>query len=152
MSGSDQISGRQISAGRTLAGLGQEELANLARISVPTLRRMEASDGAAAGLPNNVAAVRAVLETLGIIFIAENGHGPGVRLRKMEFAVEEVSAARLRVRHVQWGHRYAFAIESRKLVERVVMIDGSGQHPAVDLRNDARRFAEEISRSLRLID
>ncbi|TCP87270.1 hypothetical protein C8J31_105132 [Rhizobium sp. PP-CC-2G-626] len=31
---------------------------------------------------NNLAAIRTALETAGIIFIAENGEGPGVRLRK----------------------------------------------------------------------
>jgi len=33
---------------------------------------------------NNVAAVRAALEAAGVIFVEENGEGPGVRLRKGE--------------------------------------------------------------------
>jgi transcriptional regulator with XRE-family HTH domain len=78
MSESDQITGRQIAAARTLAGINQDELAQRANISVPTLRRMEASDGAAAGLSNNVAAVRAALEAAGVEFT--NGGQPGVRL------------------------------------------------------------------------
>lgn len=82
MSESDHITGRQIAAARALAGVSQAELADTANISVPTLRRMEASEGLAAGLANNVAAVRRALETAGVIFIAENGQGPGVRLRK----------------------------------------------------------------------
>ncbi len=82
MSGSDQLTGRQIAAARALAGIGQDELATIARISVPTLRRMESSVGAASGMANNVAAVRSALESAGIIFVAENGEGPGVRLRK----------------------------------------------------------------------
>lgn len=76
------LKGRQIAAARTLVGQTQAELAKKANISVPTLKRMEASDGAAAGLPNNVAAVRAALEAAGIEFISENGSGIGVRLRK----------------------------------------------------------------------
>ncbi len=44
---------------------------------------MEASDGAAVGLPNNVAAVMRALEAAGVIFVAENGEGPGVRLKKV---------------------------------------------------------------------
>nr|WP_276556773.1 transcriptional regulator [Rhodoblastus acidophilus] len=60
----------------------QAELAKAANISVPTLRRMEASPGAALGMANNVAAVRSALETAGAIFIAGNGEGPGVRLKK----------------------------------------------------------------------
>ncbi len=76
--------GRQIAAARTLLGLGQAELAERSSISVPTLKRMEASDGPAAGLANNVAAVRRALEDFGIEFISENGGGPGVRLRKAQ--------------------------------------------------------------------
>jgi hypothetical protein len=65
-----------------LIGFGQAELADRSSISVPTLARMEASSGPAAGLANNVAAVRQALESAGIEFIAENGGGRGVRLRK----------------------------------------------------------------------
>lgn len=43
---------------------------------------MEASAGPASGLPNNLAAIRAALEAAGVEFIAENGGGAGVRLRK----------------------------------------------------------------------
>ncbi|TIO37221.1 transcriptional regulator [Mesorhizobium sp.] len=82
MSDSNHISGRQIAAARALAGIAQADLAASASISVPTLRRMEASEGTASGLPNNVAAVRRALESAGVIFVDENGEGPGVRLRK----------------------------------------------------------------------
>lgn len=73
--------GRQIAAARVLAGVSQAELAAGAKISVPTLKRMEASDGPASGMPNNVDAVTRALEELGIVFIAENGGGAGVRLK-----------------------------------------------------------------------
>ncbi|WP_069058629.1 helix-turn-helix transcriptional regulator [Sinorhizobium sp. RAC02] len=75
------ISGRQIAAARALIGLSQAELAGSSNISVPTLKRMEASEGIASGLANNVAAVRTALESAGILFIDQNGNGPGVRLR-----------------------------------------------------------------------
>ncbi|MCJ8051693.1 helix-turn-helix domain-containing protein [Shinella curvata] len=81
MSDFNHILGRQIAAARALLGIGQVELADRARISAPTLRRMEASEGIASGLANNVAAVRAALESAGILFIDQNGNGPGVRLR-----------------------------------------------------------------------
>ena len=74
--------GRQLAAARTLAGMSQSETAQAARVSVPTLKRMEASEGPAAGMTNNVDAVRRALEAAGVEFIAENGGGPGVRLRK----------------------------------------------------------------------
>lgn len=72
--------GRQIAAARVLVGLGQAELAAAASVSVPTLRRMEASDGLATGMANNVDAVRRALEAAGIEFISGNGGGVGVRL------------------------------------------------------------------------
>lgn len=77
-----QISGRQIAAARVLIGLAPGELARRAKISTPTLIRMEASHGEAVGLIDNIVAVRAALEKAGVEFIAENGGGPGVRLRK----------------------------------------------------------------------
>ncbi len=82
MNDSNQITGRQIAAGRTLLAISQADLAATSSVSVPTLRRMEASEGPASGLRNNVAAVRTALEAAGVEFIAENGGGAGVRLRK----------------------------------------------------------------------
>lgn len=82
VSESNQITGRQLAAARALAGISQADLAAAANISVPTLRRMEANDGAVTGFINNVRAVRAALEAAGVIFVTENGEGPGVRLRK----------------------------------------------------------------------
>ena len=81
MSDFNQISGRQIAAARALLGLGQVELATLASISAPTLRRMEAAEGPLTGMKNNIAAVISALESAGVLFIDANGNGPGVRLR-----------------------------------------------------------------------
>ena len=80
------VTGRQIAAARILIGEMQAEIAMRARVSVPTLKRMEASNGPATGLANNVAAVCAVLESAGVEFIPENGGGAGVRLRKGEIS------------------------------------------------------------------
>lgn len=82
MSENDRLSGRQIAAARALMGFSQAELAAAASVSIPTLRRMEASEGPASGYANNVEAVRRALELAGAQFIASNGGGPGVRLRK----------------------------------------------------------------------
>jgi hypothetical protein len=82
VSENDRLLGKQIAAGRVLAGLSQSELAAAAKISIPTLRRMEATAGPSSGYVNNVAAVRRALESSGIVFVQENGDGPGVRLRK----------------------------------------------------------------------
>ena len=81
------ITGRQIAAARTLLGLGQAELAASASISVPTLKRMEASEGAAAGMLNNVRAVRLALEQAGLEFIPQNGGGAGIRFRDRKAAL-----------------------------------------------------------------
>lgn len=82
MSENNQTTGRQIAAGRVLIGMSQGELAEAGKVSVPTLRRMEASAGAATGMANNVDAVRRALEAAGVEFIPENGGGAGVRLRR----------------------------------------------------------------------
>ncbi len=42
-------------------------------------------------MPNNISAVRRALESAGVIFVAENGDGPGVRLRKPEPSAAEVA-------------------------------------------------------------
>ena len=80
MSENDRLTGRQIAAARTLVGLSQTELATAAKISAPTLRRMESSEGEASGYANNVDAVQRALEAAGVEFT--NGDQPGVRLRK----------------------------------------------------------------------
>lgn len=51
-----------------------------------TLSRFE--DGEGAPRPATIAAIRTALEAAGVEFIAENGGGAGVRLRKL-FNVEE---------------------------------------------------------------
>ncbi|MEO9298994.1 helix-turn-helix transcriptional regulator [Devosia alba] len=80
-----RVTGRQIAAARALSGISQSELASLAKISIPTLKRMEASPGVASGMANNVAAVRSALEAAGVAFLDEGDKvdgGPGVRLHR----------------------------------------------------------------------
>lgn len=80
MSESDHVTGRQIAAARTLLGLSQGDLAEAARVSIATLRRMEAADGRPPGMPNNVLAVVSTLEAQGIEFCT--GDAPGLRVRR----------------------------------------------------------------------
>jgi predicted transcriptional regulator len=77
----DRLSGRQIAAARTLLGMSQPQLAALAGVSTPTIKRMEASVGPAQGMLNNVMAVRAALEAAGVVFIGSQTEGVGVRLQ-----------------------------------------------------------------------
>lgn len=80
----DYISGRLIASARVLLGMTQKDLAERASISVSTLKRIEATGafGLPGILPNNAKALVAALEAAGVEFIAENGGGAGVRLRK----------------------------------------------------------------------
>jgi DNA-binding XRE family transcriptional regulator len=67
---------------RLRAGWSQEELADAAEVSVPTIKRLEAHDGALGGRHETGPKIRLALETAGVEFIDENAGGPGVRLRK----------------------------------------------------------------------
>lgn len=69
----------QIRAGRALVGLSQADLAELAGVSERTIKRIEIGDTVR---PSSIEAIRSALERRGVEFIAENGGGPGVRLRK----------------------------------------------------------------------
>ena len=55
------------------------ELASKAGVGSNTVNRFEAGQDARV---SSVDKMRAALESAGVIFVAENGEGPGVRLRK----------------------------------------------------------------------
>jgi transcriptional regulator with XRE-family HTH domain len=72
----------QIRAARSLLGMGQDELAALASISVITLKRLEAAGIQIRGSAQTLSRLQRALEAAGIVFIDQNGaQGPGVRLR-----------------------------------------------------------------------
>ena len=86
MSDVQKISPPQIRGARAMLNLSQSDLAELALVSVETLKRLE---GMRAGISvgKGVSAdalqkVRAAIEAAGVEFIAENGGGAGVRLKK----------------------------------------------------------------------
>lgn len=72
----------QIRAARALLDWSQDDLARETGLSRPTIKRME-TKGPGGSTAANVEAVQRALEAAGVIFIAENGEGPGVRLRKL---------------------------------------------------------------------
>lgn len=76
------LTGGQLRAARALVRWSADDLAQRARVGVATVRRAEANDGPITLTAANAAAIRSALEAAGIIFVAENGEGPGVRLRK----------------------------------------------------------------------
>lgn len=75
------MQGNQISAARALLGLSQAQVAALAGVSVPTVKRAEGA-GKVAASADAIAAIRQALETAGAVFLPENGNGPGVAMRK----------------------------------------------------------------------
>ena len=77
---SEDIHPGQLRAARALVGWTRDELAVAAGTTSRTLARLEAGETEAR--TSTARAIRAALESAGVIFIAENGDGPGVRLRK----------------------------------------------------------------------
>ena len=65
---------------RAALNLTISELSGMANVAPNTISRFEAEK--TAPIPATIAVLRAALESAGVIFIAENGDGPGVRLRK----------------------------------------------------------------------
>ena len=84
--GTAMISAGQLRAARALLGIDQRVLAELAGLSVPTIQRMEASDGVIRGNVDSLMKLIGALETAGIILLNDdtpsNEGGRGVRLRK----------------------------------------------------------------------
>lgn len=76
------ITVRQLKAARALLAWGQNDLANASGVSEPTIARLEAVDGVVGGRAATGEKLKETLEAAGIEFIAENGGGAGVRLRK----------------------------------------------------------------------
>ncbi len=72
----------QIRAARALLRWPAKRLAEASGVSIPTIQRMEAAEGVPSGLSRNLDAIQNALEKAGVIFIYENGGGPGVRLRQ----------------------------------------------------------------------
>lgn len=64
---------------RAALQLGVREVAALAEVSPNTIARLERGEGLHA---RTLTAIRATLEAAGVEFIAENGGGPGVRLKR----------------------------------------------------------------------
>ena len=75
----------QLRAARALLGIDQRRLAQLCGLSVPTIQRMEASDGVIRGNVDSLMKLIGALEGAGLELIADgassSGVGRGVRLR-----------------------------------------------------------------------
>lgn len=79
------ITATQMRAARALLGIDQRQLAELAGVSVPTIQRMESSDGNVRGVIDSLTKLIEALDRAGIELIGENatsaGGGRGVRLK-----------------------------------------------------------------------
>ena len=71
-----------IRSARALLRWDQRHLAEASSISLATIKRLESKPGPLDAHTSTVTALTHALETAGIVFIDENGGGPGVRLRK----------------------------------------------------------------------
>lgn len=78
------ITAAQLRAARALLGIDQRALAEAASLSVPTIQRMEASDGVIRGNVESLMKIIQALNDAGIEVIAEGAEskaaGRGVRL------------------------------------------------------------------------
>jgi transcriptional regulator with XRE-family HTH domain len=79
------ITAAQMRAARALLGFDQAALAKLSGVSVPTIQRMEASEGNVRGVVESLTRVVEALDRAGIELIRENAAsnsgGRGVRLK-----------------------------------------------------------------------
>ena len=79
------ITASQLRASRALLGIDQRKLADLSGLSLPTIQRMEASDGVIRGNVDSLMKLVAALDAAGIELIADHavsaGGGRGVRLK-----------------------------------------------------------------------
>ena len=79
------ITAAQLRAARALAGIDQRALAERSGLSVPTIQRMEASEGVIRGNVDSLMKLIGALDTLGIVLIGDDATssagGRGVRLK-----------------------------------------------------------------------
>lgn len=80
------ITAGQLRASRAILGIDQRQLAESAGLSLPTIQRMEASEGVIRGNVDSLMKLVAALDALGIQLISDDATsssgGRGVRLKK----------------------------------------------------------------------
>lgn len=81
------ITSAQMKAARALLGIDQRQLADLCAVSLPTIQRMEGSDGTVRGTIDSLVKIIEALDRAGIELIGELspsvGVGRGVRLKEI---------------------------------------------------------------------
>jgi transcriptional regulator with XRE-family HTH domain len=80
------ITSAQLRAARAMLGIGQRKLAELSKLSLPTIQRMETTGGVIRGNVDSLMKLVGALDTAGIELISEgaqsSGNGRGVRLKE----------------------------------------------------------------------
>jgi len=80
------ITAAQLRAARALLGIDQRKLAERSGLSLPTIQRMEASDGVIRGNVDSLMKLVAALDASGIDLISDNATsvagGRGIRLKR----------------------------------------------------------------------
>lgn len=76
------LTGAQIRMARGVMRWSVKDLAEMSGVSSATIKRMEEVDGVPASIADNLMKIRKTFESAGLLFVDENGEGPGVRLRK----------------------------------------------------------------------
>lgn len=84
------ITAAQLRAARALLGIDQRELAQRCGLSLPTIQRMEASEGVIRGNVDSLMKLVEALANAGIELIGEDsassGRGRGVRLKSQRYS------------------------------------------------------------------
>ena len=79
------ITAGQMRAARALLGIDQRQLAELSGVSLPTIQRMEASDGVVRGVIDTLTKVVEALDRAGVTLVGDGASSPdggrGVRLK-----------------------------------------------------------------------
>jgi transcriptional regulator with XRE-family HTH domain len=93
------ITANQLRAARALLNIDQRQMAELASLSVPTIQRMEASDGVIRANVDSLMKLVAALESAGIELINADAPslagGRGVRLREQVTKPKTIRQPRL---------------------------------------------------------
>jgi transcriptional regulator with XRE-family HTH domain len=97
------ITSAQLRAARALIGVDQRQLAELSGLSVPTIQRMEASEGVIRGTVDSLVKLIAAIESAGIVLIGEGAPsergGRGVRIKESDVRAGAQSREESRAGH-----------------------------------------------------
>lgn len=129
------LTGEQIRAARALARIEQVRLAEMADVSLATVKRLESIAGPIGANTSTEVAIRRAFNEAGVIFIDENGQGPGVRLRKVKTA-NEMAIAGSRV------ERFADS-DFGALIRGSLAVDRAGNMLRFQTAHEAQAFVEE---------